>query len=75
MLPRRPAWALEIGQIETYGLDSLLVEGKIMNSIKISLQPPIDTLTGSSCPPPKPSKESAKEMSPLLASPRVSLQK
>jgi len=35
----------------------------------------MDTLTGSSCPPPNPSKESAKEMSPLQASPRVSLQK
>lgn len=38
-----------------------------------SKQPPMDTLTGSSCPPPNASNESAKAVSPLSASPIVVL--
>lgn len=40
-----------------------------------SQKPPMDTLRGSSCPPPNASNESAKAESPLNASPRAALLK
>lgn len=41
--------------------------------MKINPQPPIETLTGSSCPAPNSSRESAKALTPVDASPKTPL--
>lgn len=41
--------------------------------MKVNPQPPIETLTGSSCPAPNSSRESAKALTPVDASPKTPL--
>lgn len=41
--------------------------------MKMNPQPPIETLTGSSCPAPNSSRESAKALTPVDASPKTPL--